>query len=185
MSDPYRSAVVALPSAAQLGGEQPLPFVRFPFFPTSPWYSTNPNVGYQVRFYSTGILTTDTDFEIGSEMIRSVQFDLPVRVVAINGAAFDTTDPPTALTQLNAQNMNLQYLFRVEYTMGDKLHTTPRLADTVVGRATQPGEIGGHGYNVDQGATLLCGITPLRDDMRIDITFQCLEIRAARNFNIR
>lgn len=184
MSDPYspyRSAVVAMPSSAQLGGEQPLPFVRFPFFPTAPWYSTNPNVGYQVRFYSTGVTSADVDYQIGSEMVRTVQFDIPVRVVAINGAAIDRTD----LTLLNAQNMNLQYLFRVEYTMGDKLHTEARLADTVVGRSVNPGEIGGHGYNVDQGATLVCGITPLAANLRIDITFVCLEMRAPRNFNIR
>jgi len=181
----YRSAVVAMPSSAQLGGEQPFPFVRFPFYPTSPWYSTNPNVGYQVRFYSTGILSTDTDFAVNAEMLRTVQFDIPVRVVAINGAAFDLTDPQTALTQLSVVNMNLQYLFRVEYTMGDKLMTEARLADTVLGRATEPGEIGGHGYNVDQGGTLICGITPLRNNIRIDITFVCLEIRAPRNFNIR
>jgi hypothetical protein len=177
----YRSAVVAMPSSAQLGGEQPLPFVRFPFFPTAPWYSTNPNVGYQVRFYSTGVNSSDVDYVVGSEMVRTVQFDIPVRVVAINGAAINKED----LTLLNAQNMNLQYLFRVEYTMGDKLHTEARLADTVVGRSVNPGEIGGHGYNVDQGATLVCGITPLADDLRIDITFVCLEMRAPRNFNIR
>lgn len=184
MSDPYsayRSAVVAMPSSAQLGGEQPLPFVRFPFFPTAPWYSTNPNVGYQVRFYSTGVNSSDVDYVVGSEMVRTVQFDIPVRVVAINGAAINKQD----LTLLNAQNMNLQYLFRVEYTMGDKLHTEARLADTVVGRSVNPGEIGGHGYNVDQGGTLVCGITPLAADLRIDITFVCLEMRAPRNFNIR
>jgi len=178
---PHRSAVTAMPSSAQLGGAQPLPFVRFPFFPTAPWYSTNPNVGYQVRYYSTGVLPTDTDYTVNSEMLRTTQFDLPVRVIAINGAAVDTTN----LTSLNAQSMNLQYLFRVEYTMGDKLHTEARIADTVVGRGMEPGEIGGHGYNVDQGATLICGITPLAPNLRIDITYVCLEMRAPRNFNIR
>lgn len=190
MSDynsPYRSAVIAMPSSAQLGGEQPLPFVRFPFFPTAPWYSTNPNVGYQVRFYSTGVSAADVDYVVGSEMVRTVQFDIPVRVVAINGAAIFRTWPEDGnlAYQLNAQNMNLTYLFRVEYTMGDKLHTEARLADTVVGRSVNPGEIGGHGYNVDQGATLVCGITPLVANLRIDITFVCLEMRAPRNFNIR
>jgi hypothetical protein len=92
-NSPYRSAVVSMPSSAQLGGAQPLPFVRFggaqplpfvrfPFFPTAPWYSTNPNVGYQVRYYSAGILSTDSDFQVNSESIRTVQFDLPCRVIA-------------------------------------------------------------------------------------------------------
>jgi hypothetical protein len=185
-NDSYRSAVISMPSAAQLGGEQPLPFVRFPFFPTSPWYSTNPNVGYQVRFYSTGVSSADSDFQIGSEMIRSVQFDLPVRVIAINGAAIDLSN----VSLFTEQNMNLTYLFRVEYTTGDKLHTFPRLASTVVGTQKNPGEIGGHGYNIDQGASLQVGITPLvgpsgASPIRIDITFVCLEMRAPRNFTVR
>lgn len=180
--DQYRSAVIAMPSAAQLGGNPELPFVRFPFFPTAPWYSTNPNVGYQVRYYSTGITSADADFVVGSESLRSIQFDLPCRLIAFNGAAVALEDPGIGL---NENNMNLQYLFRAEYTTGDKLHTFPRLASTVVGSGQRPGEIGGHGYNIDQGATLLIGITPLRDDIRIDITAVCLEMRAPRNFTVR
>jgi len=182
--DKYRSAVISMPSAAQLGGEQPLPFVRFPFFPTSPWYSTNPNVGYQVRYYSTGLLSTDIDFNQNTEAIRTVQFDIPCRLIAINGAAMDTNNPAT----LNETNMNLTYLFRAEYTSGDRLHTQARLASTVVGTDKNPGEIGGHGYNIDQGASLQIGITPLFTaatiPIRIDITLVCLEMRAPRNFSI-
>jgi hypothetical protein len=81
--------------------------------------------------------------------------------------------------------MNNLYLFRVEYTTGDKLHTTPRLASTVIGTGNEPGEIGGHGYNIDQGASLQIGITPLVDDIRIDVSIVCLEMRAPQNFNIR
>ncbi len=179
----YRSAVIAMPSSAQLGGEEPLPFVRFPFYPTAPWYSTNPNVGYQVRYYSAGILSSDADYQIGSESVRPVQFDLPCRVIAINGAAVSLDDPLAG--GVSELNMNLTYLFRAEYTTGDKLHTFPRLASTVLGTQQNPGELGGHGYNIDQGASLQLGITPLVDDLRIDITLVCLEMRAPRNFNIR
>ena len=180
--DQYRSAVISMPSAAQLGGQQPLPFVRFPFFPTAPWYSTNPNVGYQVRYYSTGLLSTDVDFTVGAESIRTVQFDLPVRLIAINGACTDLANNAT----FNENNMNLSYLFRAEYTTGDRLHTQARLASTVVGTDQNPGEIGGHGYNIDQGASLQLGITPLFANIayRIDITLVCLEMRAPRNFSI-
>jgi hypothetical protein len=199
--DPYRSAVVAMPSSAQLGGSQepqmnpqgvmvpaPPPWVRFPFYPTSPWYSTNPNVGYQTRFYSTGIQSTDADFVVGAESIRPVQFDIPCRVVAVNAAAVDTSD----FGRFNEQNMNLAWLLQVQYSMGDKLHTFPRLASEVVGTGRNPGEIGGHGYNVDQGSVLLCGITPLfaptdpdNGAIRIDLTFVCLELRGPRNFTVR
>jgi hypothetical protein len=179
-----------MPTSAQLGGEQPLPFVRFPFFPTAPWYSTNPNVGYQVRYYSTSLASTDSDFNVGAESIRTVQFDLPCRVIAFNGATSPTdwSTPPqiNGVDFLpNITNMNLLYRFRVEYTTGDKLHTFPRLADTVIGRGVEPGEIGGHGYNIDQGASLQIGITPLLDEITIDVSIVCLEMRAPRNFNIR
>ena len=187
--DPYRSAVISMPSAAQLGGQQPLPFVRFPFFPTAPWYSTNPNVGYQVRFYGATLLGSDTDFAVGTEAIRTVQFDIPVRLIAINGAAIDTAAAANAT--LTEGNMNLTYLFRAEYTTGDRLHTQARLASTVVGTQQNPGEIGGHGYNIDQGASLQLGITPIMAfaaapllTYRIDITLICLEMRAPRNFSV-
>jgi hypothetical protein len=186
--DQYRSAVTAMPSSAQLGGAQPLPFVRFPFYPTAPWYSTNPDVGYQVRFYSAGLNFNDQDNVAGTEAQRSVQFDIPVRLIGINGAALPYTSlgaVDLSSPLLTEQAMNLSYLFRAEYTTGDKLHTASRLASTVVGTARNPGEIGGHGYNIDQGATLLLGITPLVSNLKIDITFICLEMRAPRNFSIR
>ena len=203
MQDAYRSAVVSMPSSGQLGGEQPLPFVRFPFFPTAPWYSTNPNVGYQVRFYSTTLQPGDGDYAVNSEAIRTVQFDIPVRLIAINGSAVpyntETGQLAVASPVFNEQTMNLTYLFRVEYTTGDKLHTNARLASTVLGTSRNPGELGGHGYNVDQGATLTVGITPLSIPnvynaeteqwepvrLKVDITFVCLEMRAPRNFSIR
>lgn len=182
MSDtPNRSALVSMPSAAQLGGEQPLPFVRFPFYPTAPWYSTNPNVGYQTRFYSTGLTSTDTDYVVGSETMRNVTFSIPCRMIAINGAAIDNT----FAVVYSEQTMNLQYLFRVEYSSGDRLHVTQRLASTVVGTMQNPGELGGHGYNIDTGATLSIGITPLVANLRIDVTFVCLEMRGPRNFSLQ
>jgi hypothetical protein len=177
-----RSAVINMPTSAQLGGEGSVPFVRFPFYPTAPWYSTNPNVGYQVRFYSTSLVSTESDYIVNSEAIRNVQFDIPCRLIGINGAAINTAALGSAVGALLETNMNLTYLFRMEYTTGDKLHTAARLASTVVGTMQNPGEIGGHGYNIDQGGTVSCGITPLVANLRIDITLVCLELRGPRNF---
>lgn len=189
MPDPYtpqRQALVSMPSSAQLGGGGVTPFVRFPFYPTAPWYSTDVNVGYQVRMYSTGIDGTQADYVVGQEAIRTVQFDIPCRLVAINGAMSNPT-AAGAIGTLTEQNMNLHYLFRAEYTTGDKLQVFARLASTVVGTAQNPGEIGGHGYNIDQGGTLTIGITPLLaiggTVPRIDITLVCLEMRGPRNFS--
>jgi hypothetical protein len=178
-NQPQRQAMVAMPTAAQLGGPPPQPFIRFPFYPTAPWYSTDPNVGYQVRFYSQGLINTDADYVIGTEAIRPVAFDLPCRLIAINGACNNIA----GANNITEQNMNLMYLFRAEYTTGDRLHVFARLASTVLGTGQNPGEIGGHGYNIDQGATLTLGITPLVANLRIDITLVCLEMRGPRNFS--
>ncbi len=186
MSDHQRQALISMPTSAQLGGGGVQPFVRFPFYPTAPWYSTDVNVGYQVRMYSTGIVGTDGDYLINTEAIRTVQFDLPCRLIAINGAMTNPT-AAGAIGTLTQQNMNIHYLFRAEYTTGDRLQTGARLASTVVGSASNPGEIGGHGYNIDQGATLVIGLTPLLAAggtvPRIDITLVCLEMRGPRNFS--
>ena len=180
----YRQALLAMPSAGQLGGPGPVPFVRYPFFPTAPFYSTNPNVGYQTRFYSTGIQYTDSDYSVGSEMIRTIQFDIPCRLVAFNGSAiyyFGTPAVPASLPL--GVKPNDTYLFRGEYTTGDKLHIAARLGSTVVGSDENPGEIGGTGYTIDSGASFVIGITPLMANLRIDVTLVCLEMRGPRNFS--
>lgn len=178
-----RSANISMPTSAQLGGPEELPFVRFPFFPTSPFMSTNPDVGYQVRYYGATLTSTDSDYNVNSESSRFVQFDIPCRLIGINGAAVNTSALGASVGALSTINMNLVYLFRMEYTTGDKLHTAARLANTVVGTMENPGEIGAHGYNIDQGASVQLGITPLVDNLRIDITLVCLEMRGPRNFS--
>jgi len=170
--DDFRSAALRMPSVGDMGGKAPgvPPWYRQGFYPTAPFYSTDPQVGYQSRFYSGGIVNQTVNIE----QIVTVQFDIPVRLIAINGACFNT--------QTNTSGTLDQFLFRLEYTTGDKLHTAARLASTVVGSAERPGEIGGAGYTVDQGASVILGITPLVANLRIDITLVCLEMRGPRNF---
>jgi hypothetical protein len=74
------------------------------------------------------------------------------------------------------------FLFRLEYTQGDKLHISQRLGSTVVGTAQRPGELGGVGYTINPGATVILGITPLLANLRIDITLVCLEMRGPSNY---
>ena len=173
-------ARLEMPTMSELGGRNATPWVRFPFFPTSPFMSTDPNVGSQVRYYGATLLNTDADYTEGQEAIRLVQFDIPCRLVAINAGA---TDPTTNLSAF--ENLLNCFLFRIEYTTGDKLMTAARLASTVCGTMENPGEIGGSGYTIDQGASLILGITPLANapaNFRVDITLVCLEIRGNRNF---
>ena len=182
---PPPMAKMNMPSMNDLGGRQGVPWVRFPYYPTAPFYSTNPNVGTQTRFYGATLLSTDSDVTVGSETIRTVQFDIPVRIIAINGCATETSAGASAFTSGN--NLNT-FLFRAEYTTGDKLMTGARLASTVIGSQENPGEIGGTGYTIDAGASLVLGITPLALltglTYRIDITLVCLEIRGRSNIGL-
>lgn len=173
---PGASAVIHQPNLSELGGKEagkPRWF-RMAYFPTAPLYSTDPEVGYMPRYYSAELLNGQINAEVGVQ----VQVDQPVRVIAINGTAIDTTPAalPAGLSSLDT------FLFRLEAGNGDKLHTTARLGSNIVGTASQPGEIGGSGYSIDGGASVFLFITPLRANLRIDITLVCMEIRGPRNF---
>ena len=178
-----RQPVIQMPNMAELGGATPQrpSFVRMPFFPTAPEISTRDNVGYQTRFYGASLLSTDADYTQNSESIRLVQFDMPCVLVAINGGAFNTA----AGNALPAGVLpNDTYLFRLEYSTGDKLMTAARLASTCIGTQENPGEIGGYGYTINPGATVVLGITPLLPSLRIDITLVCLEARGPSNYTL-
>jgi len=180
VSDQGPTAKLAMPSMGQLGGQNQTPWIRFPFYPTAPFTSTNPYVGSQTRFYGATLLSTDGDYAQGVEAIRTVQFDIPCRLIAVAGFAVDTTANPQ-------NNLAGGWLYRMEYTTGDKLNTAARIAGTCIGDAFQPFELGGTGYTIDQGGTLVLGMTPLANmpaNVRIDVTLVCLEIRGNRNFNM-
>jgi hypothetical protein len=176
-----RQAVTSMPSAAQLGGEEPLPWVRFPFYPTAPWYSTNPNVGFQTRNYKTQLLASDQDYVAGSTAVRQIRFDRPVRIIARNGGAVFAEDPIGG--GVDERNMNLLYRVRMRNAANDNLDVEPAFASLLLGTNRNPGELGGHGYPIDQGGTLVIEITPLVDGLDIDIVLVVLEIVAPRNFS--
>ncbi len=176
-----RPAVIQMPTASQMGGQGAVPWVRYPYFPTAPFYSTDPNVGYQTRFYSTNLNSSvDTDYTTGSETTRTIQFDIPCRLIAINGSAFSNANGNALPVGVGPRDC---WLFRLEYTNGDRLMINARMASTVVGTSERPGELGGTGWTIDQGASVIIGITPLLASLRIDVSLVCLEMRGARNFS--
>lgn len=177
-----------MPFAQDMGGTQAgvPPFIRAPYYPTAPYYSTDPNVGYQTRFYSTGIVY-NTDYTVANtEVIRRVQFDIPCRLVAVNGAAVPLTTAggdDLDLTDVAGIDVRDLFLFRMEYTTGDQLTTAARLGSNVLGtNEGNQGEIGGVGYTINAGGSLVIGLTPLFRNLRIDITLVCLEMRGPSNF---
>jgi hypothetical protein len=174
---PDSGAMLQMPNVFELGGQtagQPS-WYRQAYYPTAPFYSTRQDVGYQTRYYSGGIVNGTAN----SESIVVVQFDLPCRLIAINGAGFSTAAGNALPVGVGPRDC---FLFRLEYTTGDRLMISQRVASTVCGTAERPGELGGTGYTIDQGASVTLGITPLLPNLRIDVTLVCLEMRGPRNF---
>jgi hypothetical protein len=173
-----RSAVINMPTSADLLGQQKPRAYRAPFYPTAPFYSTDPNVGYQTRYYTTYLSPSEPDYAVGGTSTRRIPFDIPVRLIAINGAAVKTDDPQY-LSGLNPLDM---FMLNFQYTNGDKLSTNPALASTLVGTSQRPGELGGVGWTINGGATLLTEIIPLIPSLYISINFVCLEMRGPTNY---
>lgn len=178
------SPMMFQPGLAALGGNgqngQPA-WYRLPFFPTSPYYSTNPNVGYMVRYYRVSVLSTDSGVTVGSATQRTITFSLPTRVIAINGSCVNTAQNGALPIGVDPRDC---FLLQVEHSSGDKLHINSALGSTVCGTAQNPGELGAVGYAVDQGQSLLVNVTPINpipENFRINITFHCLELRGSSN----
>ena len=118
-------ALPVMPNMPDLGGQARPPWVSRPFYPTAPLFSTNPYVGHQVRFYSTELLSTEADYAVGTETTRTVPFDIPARLIGINGAAFPVQAGNAFPIGIGPRDC---WYVRLEYTQGDKLHVTQRLA---------------------------------------------------------
>lgn len=171
-------ALIAQPDfpdlAGTMQGTNGEKWYRTPFFPTAPFVPFNPNVGMIVRHYSTGILNQTA----GTEVVNNVLFDIPVRLIAINGAAF-TTDAAALPVGRNSLDT---FLFRLAYTTGERLDISERLGSTVCGTAERPGELGYAGWSMNAGSSVQVGITPLMANLRVDVVLVCLEMRGASNF---
>ncbi len=43
--------------------------------------------------------------------------------------------------------------------------------------------IGDFGWNIDQGASIIVGLTPLVPNLRVDVVFHCIEMRGNTNYS--
>jgi hypothetical protein len=109
---------------------------------------------------------------------RVIQFDIPTCVYALAASAIDTTDP-TTYTGVDPRDL---FVLGFENTNGDRFTTAPALASTIVGTAERPRLIGGVGWLFDRGGSLLVNITPLVDNLRIDVNLISIEIRGPANY---
>lgn len=171
-----QQALVQMPYAQDMGGKEPgkPAFVRAPFYPTAPFYSTNETVGYQTRYYSAGLLNGTAN----TQSIQRIQFDLPCRLIAIN-ADVQLTDGTVLATEPLSQ-----FLISLSYTTGDQILVGERLAKTVCGSGSEPGELGGTGYAINTGSSLQIGIRPLFSNLRIDVVLVVLEMRGSTNYTV-
>lgn len=175
-------ARMTMPDTPDLGGDRPgVPaWVPKPFYPTHPFQSTNPTTGHQTRYYGATLVSTDADYAAGTETARNVVFDIPCRIIAINGWAFNTSADEGNALPLGVDGLSC-WLFRAEYSQGDRLNVRAGIAKTCVGTGERPGQIGGYGWTVRNGTVLRLGLTPLLANLRIDVTVVCLELRGNTN----
>lgn len=179
-NNPQAGANINIPSLSQLGGQGRPRFVRVPVYPTAPPVSTDPYVGIMMRYYGTTLLSTQDDYVVGSEASRVIPFDIPGVIFARAGSAFNTgagNALPLGVRPLDT------FLFRMQYSTGEVFDIGPRLASTCLGSGENPAEIGGIGFIVKPGASILVGITPLLANLRIDITLYCMEQRGSSNYS--
>lgn len=141
-----------------------------------PWlpYDVNNQIGFFNRWYVVSISNETAN----TEVIRTIQLDIPGFVYEVSGAAADTTGAalPVGLDSLDS------FLLRMDYAQADKLITAPALGSAVCGTGSFPAKVGLSGWKFNRGSTVIFGITPRRSNLRVDIMVKFLEIRAGANF---
>ena len=103
-------AKLEMPTMGEMGGRGQVPWVRFPFFSDFALCIDQSEciiTSSLLRSYLAE--TVDSDYTAGSESIRTVQFDIPCRIIAINAAAVD----PVTVSTNAAPTINLLNCFFV------------------------------------------------------------------------
>ena len=181
--NPARGALIQTPTISDMVDPNNPRWIARPVFPTAPLVPLNNNVGTQIRFYGASFSYQDSDYTVGSEMTRNVQFDIPCRVVAINGGGQYYDDSNNIQSLPTGYMFNDLYGIQILYVTGDKLHTGVRTASTTIGSGENPGEIGSTGVAVNSNSTISIIIIPKIANLKVDISFHCLEIRGRSNFS--
>ncbi|MCK5642168.1 MAG: hypothetical protein KAJ19_15290 [Gammaproteobacteria bacterium] len=135
--------------------------------------------GENVAYFPRTRTVTFQNPTINATVAQTIQFQQPTAVIARSGGAFDTQGAalPAGTEQLNTFTV----LFR---TLGNTnlLDDIQTMAINVLGDAKRPALIAGGTWLFNTGSSLQIEITPLRSNLRIDVTIFVVEFYGPNNF---
>jgi hypothetical protein len=176
-------AILSIPTLSDMNAANPnkVKNVRAPFYPTAPYYSTDQNVGHRVRYYSKSLSPSDTGYAVNSSTPVKQAFDIPGYLVALNASAFNEAAGnafPVGVNPLDTFKINIEWSGSRQ-----KLVTEDALGSTVFGRLGLVGELGGTGWAVDAGGTIVFNITPLIANTFINVVMVISEVIPPTNYS--
>lgn len=154
----------------------PVEWERFPMFPTRPLINERPDVGYLTRYY---VVEFDAQ-TVNLEATRNIMFDFPSQIVAVNAGVSQL--PNNGSNTIAAGLENYTFLLQLREETGERINTEPTFGALVAGTAQRPGMLGGRGWSIDAGGTLIVAVTPLAPSLTISVALQVVELRAGSNY---
>jgi len=142
------------------------------YYPT-PTLPKSRYIGEQFRRYVTNF----NAMVLNVETVLQVNFDRPSYCLALSGAAYDNTGAalPVGLDSLDT------FRVRFEHATGDRLDTAAGLGSALVGPGRDPAFISGPAWFFDNGSVCRIGVTPLRNNLDVDIVMWAIETPGPTN----
>lgn len=151
-------------------------YKQTPVSEPTPWlpYRVDNQIGFFNRWYVIEVINEAAN----TEVIRTLQVDIPGFVYEVVGGAVSTN--ATALP-VGTESRDT-FLMRLDYSQNSKLITSQALGSTVCGTAGFPAKVGLSGWKFNRGSSAIFGITPLVANLRINIVLKYIELQAGANF---
>lgn len=172
----YDNSMAALdpPSAYGEIGGQKVPWYREPVLEPRVFFPNDLYTAKQIRWRSVVVENAAAN----TEVVRLINIDIPSTVYAFVGSARDTTN-----TIAYTDGGRNDFLVRFAHNSGDRLTPQAAMGSCFCGDARFPALVGAAGWVFNRGGSIEVGITPLRDNMRIDVAAWVVEIRSHQNYN--
>jgi hypothetical protein len=172
----YENAQASLNPPTYEGFARDVPqWYREPVYEPRIFFPNSEHIAKQARIRSVSISNQPANTEVS----QFINIDVPAVNYAISAAAIDTAGAalPAGLDPLDT------FLVRFAHNSGDRLTPISQLGSCVCGSGAFPFLIGGAGWIFDRGGSLEVGITPLRANLRIDVTCWFIEILGPLNYS--